>query len=86
MTHDLAFRYVLPVGFGPRVVPTPVERATPFGRYRVRWVEEPGAVRVETFLSLGVDQVAAADYPAFRAFLQGFDKAIRAPLVIGRVP
>jgi len=80
--HETVFRYVLPVGW--EVASRPGDRAetSAFGAFSVRWQEEPGAVAVTTAWSLATDAVSAADYPAFRAFMQAFDAAVRPPLVI----
>ncbi len=77
----LSFEYILPIGWRAPTLPLSALAQGPFGRYEVRWERRPGAVRVHTTLEIAVDQVAPGDYPAFRAFIQGFDAAVRPPLL-----
>jgi len=79
---DVTFRYELPIGWGPQSVPRSAEREGRFGRWSVRWRQDVGAVEVRTELVLATDQVDPADYPDFRRFIQGFDAAVRPPLVL----
>jgi hypothetical protein len=76
------FRYRLPEGFAVGALPPSARGAGPFGGFSVAWRREPGLVVVETELTLAVDQIAAADYPAFRDFMQRFDQAVQHPLVL----
>jgi len=77
-----AFHYELPLGWTPRELPPSRERTTSMGSFSVRWSADTTVVHVHTALTLATDQVPVADYPAFRAFIQAFDEAVRPPLVL----
>lgn len=80
--HALTFRYELPPGWRAAHLPPARRAESPFGRWAVTWSADVGSVRVETELVLARDQIAPADYPAFRELLQAFDAAARPPLVL----
>lgn len=80
----LVFHYVLPLGFAAPFLPPTAARASPFGRFSVTWEAHAGTATVSTELVWTVDQVAAADYPAFREFVLAWDEATRPPLVLER--
>lgn len=84
VTLRTRFRYVLPVGFGAADIPASREEEGAFGSWSVQWAAEPGEVRAASELVLAVDRVEAGEYPAFRAFMQRFDEAVRPPLVLRR--
>lgn len=78
------FRYVLPVGYAAAEVPASHREQSAFGSWSVTWESEPGELRTVSELVLGADQVEPDAYPAFRAFMQRFDEAVRPPLVLRR--
>ncbi len=55
--------------------PRDVDLSGPFGRYRRTARRAPGGWIVEREAALTVTRVAAADYPAFRAFCEAIDAA-----------
>ncbi len=75
--HELSFAYriLLPEG-STADLPPPARAETPFGTWEVALRAEPGAVRADCRVVFRTGRVAAADYPAFRAFLSGLDQAL----------
>jgi tetratricopeptide (TPR) repeat protein len=71
-----AVRYALPPGFAPVGLPAPERRDGPFGSWSVSVREEGGVLVAEGSLRVTTRRIAAADYPAFREFLAGVDRAL----------
>ena len=63
-------------------MPQTVRSQGPFGEFSVQWTRHSTAAVVETKLILAVDQVEPDQYGAFRDFMQRFDAAVTAPLVL----
>ncbi|HET9594525.1 MAG TPA: DUF3857 domain-containing protein, partial [Anaeromyxobacteraceae bacterium] len=76
----LAFRWALPAGWRAEALPAPVLLDAPFGLCQVEYREEGGALVAEARLALRRARVTAGDYPAFRAFLAGVDRALGNPI------
>jgi hypothetical protein len=79
----LAFRWALPRGWRAEALPAPVRMEAPFASFEASFREEGGALHAEARLALAKARVAAADYPAFRAFLAQVDRALASPLRAG---
>ncbi|HZZ86192.1 MAG TPA: DUF3857 domain-containing protein [Anaeromyxobacteraceae bacterium] len=77
------YRYRLPAGWSAGALPPPSRLDTPFGSFEVSWREEGGSVRVEGRLVFRATRVNAADYPAFRAFTAGIDRAMARRVRVG---
>jgi tetratricopeptide (TPR) repeat protein len=75
-SNTFAFRHVLPEGYTATELPAAVDEETPFGRLRLSHRVEDGVLLSDGEVSLTVARVAAADYPAFRAFLLRVDQAL----------
>jgi hypothetical protein len=71
-----AVRYALPAGLAAVGLPAPERREGPFGSWSVSVREEGGALVAEGSLRVKTRRIAAADYPAFREFLAGVDRAL----------
>jgi hypothetical protein len=66
----------LPAGSKITGQPRPAKGDSPFGSYQVE-VEVSGAqVRTKTRVALKKSRIAAAEYPAFRAFCEEVDRAL----------
>jgi cellulose synthase operon protein C len=76
------YHYVLPPGWTAKDLPANTAETSSVGSYRVHWQREAGAVRGELLFQLEKDQVNTDSYPAFYAFMQRLDKAIRPDLVL----
>jgi tetratricopeptide (TPR) repeat protein len=71
-----AVRYTLPPGFAAVGLPAPERREGPFGSWSVSVREEGGVLVAEGALRVTTRRIAVADYPAFREFLSGVDRAL----------
>lgn len=69
-------RWVLPAGMAPAALPAPERRDGPFGSSSVSLRMEGGVLVAEGILRVTSRRIAAADYPAFREFLSGVDRAL----------
>jgi hypothetical protein len=78
--YRFRFTYILPAGWELRNDPKDAAEGSPFGRYKVRWLKEIGAVRGDLLFELHKDQIEASDYPAFYEYMPRFDAAIRPDL------
>jgi hypothetical protein len=82
--------WTLHLGPGLKVTGAPrsVEGASPFGSYRVEVeapsADRPGTLRVRTSVVLSRTRIAAADYPAFRAWCEAVDRALGQRAVLGK--
>jgi hypothetical protein len=83
-------RYKLPPGTAPASLPEPERRDGPFGSWSVSVRDEGGVLVAEGSFQITVRRIAAADYPAFRAFLSSLDRALLRPVRLvrsaGRTP
>ena len=70
------------MGRGVASWPPEVREEASFGEYEVRWRAVEGSVEVHNRLELRTTEVTPEDYPAFRAFLERYDAALRAPLAV----
>ena len=88
--NQFTLRYTLPSGMLPAPLPAPERRDGPFGAWSVSMREEGGALVAEGDLRISARRIAAADYPAFREFLSGLDRAllrtVRLVHAAGRAP
>jgi tetratricopeptide (TPR) repeat protein/transglutaminase-like putative cysteine protease len=88
--NQFTLRYRLPSGMAPAPLPLPERREGPFGAWSVTTREEGGALVAEGFLRIVARRIPAADYPAFREFLSGLDRALQRTIRLvqaqGRTP
>lgn len=63
-------RFVLPPGSQVLTLPEPTRLETAFGTYEQSFARTASGFSVESLITLTVDRVSPADYPAFRAFLE----------------
>jgi hypothetical protein len=75
------FDYELPSGAQARL-PADTSLQTPFGRVEVNYHLDTGKLRVETYTELAPLTIYPPDYPAFRAFCQAADQALRREVTI----
>jgi len=62
------------------------EARSDFGRASVRYARTGDRIEIHTELVLDRDRVEAAEYPAFRAWVQAVDALVRARISIGVAP
>jgi tetratricopeptide (TPR) repeat protein len=74
-SHRTVLRYKLPPGFEPSSLPEPVNLQTAFGSFAMRWVAEPGTLRVERTLSYTANRIEPQEYPQFRDFAAAVQRA-----------
>ncbi len=74
----------LPPGGHVVSTPTPADVTTPFGSVHVGVESSGGTVRVTTNVTLDRTRIAAAEYPAFRAFCEAGDRVLGQRLVVSR--
>jgi hypothetical protein len=74
--NQFTFRYTLPPGMAAASPPAPARREGAFGSWSVSTREEGGTLIAEARLQVAARRIAAADYPAFREFLSGLDRAL----------
>ena len=74
--NRFSFRWELPPGTAAAGLPPPLRREGPFGSWSVSVRLEEGALVAEGALRVTRRRVTAADYPAFREFLAGLDRAL----------
>jgi hypothetical protein len=79
-SYEFRFTYLLPQGWQLAQGLIDRRETSPFGAFEVRWVKDVGAFRGEVRFRLDRDQVSTQEYPAFYAFMQRFDAAIRPAL------
>jgi tetratricopeptide (TPR) repeat protein/transglutaminase-like putative cysteine protease len=84
LDNQFTFRYRLPPGMTPASLPAPERREGPFGAWRVSTREEGGVLVAEGSFQVTARRIAAADYPAFREFLSGLDRALLRPVRLRR--
>ena len=73
----------LPAGVDVKSAPAPARLETPFGTATLEVERAGGKVTVKTKLVLSVSRIAAADYPAWRAFCEDVDRTFAQRLVVG---
>ena len=71
-----SLRWELPAGMAPAGLPAPERGDGPFGSWSVSLHTEGGALVARGTLRVTSRRIAAADYPAFREFLAGVDRAL----------
>ncbi len=74
--NQFTLRYKLPPGMSPASLPAPERREGTFGAWSVSMREEGGELVAEGRLRVSARRIVAADYPAFREFLSGLDRAL----------
>ncbi len=79
------FVWELPAGMVPAGLPSPERREGPFGDWSVSLQMEGGKLRAAGVLRVTTRRIAAADYPAFRDFLAGLDRALLRSVHLVRV-
>ena len=77
------YRYLLPPGFTPLEMPSPVEVDGPSAALQASCRLEGGAVVAEARIRVKKGRVSAADYPGFRDFLAQVDRALMRPIRVG---
>ncbi len=78
--HEV-FDYELPDGTEASL-PDDTRLQSPFGRVEVSYRLNAGKLRVETYTELAPVTISQSDYPAFRAFCQAADQALRREVTI----
>lgn len=78
-----ARRYRLPRGASLISAPAPTTLEGKFGRFELDVHREDDGLRVEVELVFAKEQIAAADYPAFRSWLEQIDRALTERIVVG---
>jgi hypothetical protein len=81
--HEV-FDYDLPDGAAASL-PADTRLQTPFGRVEVTYRLNADKLHVETYTELAPATISPSDYPAFRAFCQAADQALRREVTI-RLP
>jgi len=74
--NRFALRWELPAGMVPAALPAPERGEGPFGSWSVSLRMEGGALVAQGSLRVSSRRISAADYPAFREFLAGVDRAL----------
>jgi hypothetical protein len=74
--NRFTLRWELPAGMAPVGLSAPERRKGPFGSWSVSLRVEGGALVAEGSLRVSSRRISAADYPAFREFLSGLDRAL----------
>ncbi|HMU38624.1 MAG TPA: DUF3857 domain-containing protein [Pseudomonadota bacterium] len=78
----------LPPRFAVQRLPASSELESPFGRFSLRFEQRPGKngidVIVKSELRIDRHRLSAMDYPSFRTFLSGVDRALAQELLVGR--
>jgi tetratricopeptide (TPR) repeat protein len=83
-TNRLRFTYRAPPGWVVPALPPEVVETSPFGSLRLQARRDGSRLVVEGLLVMKASRVAAADYPAFRAWLLRVDQAFSAKLTLQR--
>jgi len=86
MRWDVTYRYVLPSNHRARELPAGGEATSPYGSYRVTWLDEGAVVTVRAELTYTVDQVGVSEYEGLRDFVRAFDAVVATPLVLAKTP
>ncbi len=68
-------RYRLPTGFSPTSIPEPTDMQTRFGTFSLRWTLADGELIVDRELRYATPRIEPPEYPAFRDFAAGVDRA-----------
>jgi hypothetical protein len=76
--------WVVHVPAGQRVTSAPhaADGSSPFGSFKVEVEDGAATVRVKTTLTVSKTRIAAADYPAFRAWCDTVDHALGQRIVV----
>jgi tetratricopeptide (TPR) repeat protein len=74
--NRFALRWELPAGMAPASLPAPERRESPFGSWTVSLRMEGNVLVADGSLRVTSRRIPAADYPAFREFLSGVDRAL----------
>ena len=74
--NRFTLRWELPAGMAPAGLSAPERRQGPFGSWSVSLRVDGGALVAEGSLQVSSRRISAADYPAFREFLSGLDRAL----------
>ncbi len=83
--NRFALRWELPAGMAPEALPAPERGEGPFGSWSVSLQVEGGALVARGSLVISSRRISAADYPAFREFLAGVDRALLRTVRLSRV-
>ncbi|CAM3083019.1 DUF3857 domain-containing protein [Corallococcus sp. ZKHCc1 1396] len=73
--NTFKLRYTLPGGYTVAEMPQAVEETTPFGRVKLSYRVEDGALVADGEVALSVARIKAGEYPQFREFLGRVDRA-----------
>ncbi|HET8723523.1 MAG TPA: DUF3857 domain-containing protein [Anaeromyxobacteraceae bacterium] len=73
---QFTIRHELPAGMRPAALPPPERRDGPFGSWSVSVTEEGRTLVARASLRIATRRIPVADYPAFREFLAGVDRAL----------
>jgi tetratricopeptide (TPR) repeat protein len=73
----------LPPGAKVKSAPVSSKASGPFGSYEVEATSDANSLHVKTTVTLAKTRVAAADYPAFRAWCEQVDRALGQRATVG---
>jgi transglutaminase-like putative cysteine protease len=81
--HRIAvqFRYLLPEDYRVIDLPSDASATSSEGHFEVTWRSDDAVVTVTAELTLEIDQVSVAAYPAFRDFVRKLELAVSPPLI-----
>lgn len=79
--NQLVFTYQLPAGWTVPELPSDVEETSKWGTLRIVSRRVDAGLRVEGVMLLSEPRIAAAEYPAFRAWLMSVDQAFSRKVV-----
>jgi tetratricopeptide (TPR) repeat protein/transglutaminase-like putative cysteine protease len=82
--NHFAYRIDLPEGTSVAELPGPARAETPFGSYEIATRAQGDSILAEGRIAFRAGRVAAADYPAFREFVAGLDRALGSKVVLRR--
>jgi cellulose synthase operon protein C len=80
--NRFTYEIAIPEGMVPADLPAPARAETPFGSYEIAVRRSGDGLVAEGRVTLRATRVAAADYPAFRDFVSGLDRAFARRVVL----
>jgi tetratricopeptide (TPR) repeat protein/transglutaminase-like putative cysteine protease len=73
----------LPPGFRVKSLPETQKQDTPYGTFAISADAQGGKVTIKSRVSFDKTRVTPGDYPGFRAFCEGVDRAFAQRLIVG---
>ena len=81
-TTETEYVIKLPPGAKVAALPSGSQSTSPFGSHSISIDNVPGGIRVTTRVVLSKPRISVAEYPAFRAWCEGVDRALAQRLVL----